>query len=184
MSGWLDLLTQAAPTIAGMIGGPLAGSAVGLLEKALGVSGADAVQSVITSGDPQVTLKLHQAELDAQAHMAEIQAEVEKVRIASDASQVAAINATMQEEARTNNYGWRSAIGYSVAALLIATGITIISSYWGVMFFSRDASILTTLAGLIGAVSALLITPVGILGVDLHHRGMTLRDKDNNAVNQ
>jgi hypothetical protein len=49
MADWIDTLEKLAPTVASVLGSPVAGMAVGALESALGVSG-DEVQKTIETG--------------------------------------------------------------------------------------------------------------------------------------
>jgi len=59
--GWKETLATVAPTIATALGGPLAGMAAKMAASALGVE-PDKVEALVTTGDPEVMLKLKQAE--------------------------------------------------------------------------------------------------------------------------
>ena len=60
---WLKTLATVAPTIATAIGGPLAGVAVNLATKALGIEPSEnALAEAVASGDPGVLLKLRNAD--------------------------------------------------------------------------------------------------------------------------
>lgn len=62
---WKSTLATVAPTIATAFGGPLAGVAVNMVADALGVEpDSEVVQKAIASGNPEIMLKLKQAEND------------------------------------------------------------------------------------------------------------------------
>ena len=67
---WKKTLATIAPKLATALGGPLAGVAVNMATKALGIeANEDALESIITSGDPEVLLKLKQVEKDFTVEM-------------------------------------------------------------------------------------------------------------------
>jgi len=60
---WKKTLGTVAPAIATALGGPLAGVAVSVATKALGIEGnEDALVSAIASGDPNILVKLKEAD--------------------------------------------------------------------------------------------------------------------------
>lgn len=60
---WKKTLATVAPTIATALGGPLAGMAVNVAAKALGVEpNEQAIETAISSGSPELFLKLKEAE--------------------------------------------------------------------------------------------------------------------------
>ena len=74
------ILAAVAPILGGALGGPF-GAAAGLaLQKAIGISDPKAVEAAITSGDPDILLKLKQADNDFQTQMATLGVEQEKLR--------------------------------------------------------------------------------------------------------
>src|SRR5258706_6745113 len=68
MSDWLKTLAQVAPGIATAFGGPLAGMAVSVVGKALGLDSAtqEDIQNIVVGSKPEDLLKLKQAENDFQ----------------------------------------------------------------------------------------------------------------------
>ena len=81
---WLrDAVAEAAPTLAGALGGPLAGAAMEALRRAvLGDEGTDeALAEVVLAGDPETLLALRRAEYDFRAAL--LAARVEESRIAA-----------------------------------------------------------------------------------------------------
>jgi hypothetical protein len=84
MSGWRDVVSTVAPTIASALGGPLAGLAVGAIGEAFGLSEAsqERIASAVLGAKPDDLLKLKQAEIAFAQRMREL--EIDLVRIASD----------------------------------------------------------------------------------------------------
>src|SRR5579863_10273986 len=81
-----SVLGTVAPSIASALGGPLAGMAVGSLSKALlgdasaGQNAPDKIMdAVLTANNPDVLLKLHQAENEFQLAMQEHGVDLEKL---------------------------------------------------------------------------------------------------------
>lgn len=72
---WMNVVNAVAPTIATALGGPLAGAGVAALSRAIlkknGGTEAELAE-VIASGDPDVLVKLKQAELEFQTTMKEL----------------------------------------------------------------------------------------------------------------
>lgn len=80
---WIKTLATVAPTIATALGGPLAGVAVNVAAKALGVEPSeDALEASVTSGDPEILLKLKTAENDFVIKMEELG--IERERLAAE----------------------------------------------------------------------------------------------------
>jgi len=69
-----QIISTIAPALGTALGGPLGGVAGTLLSNALGVAPGDdkAVEAAITSGNPDLLLKLKQADQDFQARMEEL----------------------------------------------------------------------------------------------------------------
>jgi hypothetical protein len=62
---WLKTLATVAPTVATAFGGPLAGMAVSVATKALGIENDEvALEQAVMSGNPDILLKLKQVDLD------------------------------------------------------------------------------------------------------------------------
>lgn len=81
----LHILESVAPTIASAIGGPFAGVAVNAVLQKLGVNATtpeaqqQAVEAAATSSDPDILLKLKQADNDFQAQMKQLGIAEEKL---------------------------------------------------------------------------------------------------------
>lgn len=69
-----QIIAAVAPTLGTALAGPFGALAGTSLAKALGVNADDnkAMETAIASGDPDVLLKLKQAELDFKTHMADL----------------------------------------------------------------------------------------------------------------
>lgn len=74
-----SVLATVAPLIGTALGGPFGGLAGSLLSKALGTSDPKAMEAAITSTDPDILLKLKQADNDFQAQMKTLEISEEKL---------------------------------------------------------------------------------------------------------
>ncbi len=97
------------------------------------------------------------------------------------------INETMRAEAAAEHwptYGWRPAIGFSVALVLVLSAGTVALAYLGVMFFSRDAKVLEYLPGMLAAMAGLVAVASPILGIASWFRGKMQADPGIPTVNR
>lgn len=86
---WKKTLATVAPGIAGALGGPLAGYAVGVAASALGLDDGASEQQIaerVMSGNPQVLVQLRQAENDFKIKMREAGIDLERVHADDRAS--------------------------------------------------------------------------------------------------
>ncbi|NYS10347.1 putative spanin [Xanthomonas phage PBR31] len=111
-------LAQFAPMIAGWLGGSkaeeVAGRVVGIAQQVTGQSSPDASVAALAA-DPNLAFQFQKAVLDQQAHLAEIAADVTKAELAADTANTAAVNQTMQAEAKADHwptYSWRPFVGF------------------------------------------------------------------------
>ncbi len=81
-----QILATVAPLLGTAIGGPFGGLAGTLLAKALGTSDPKAMEAAITSTDPDILLKLKQADQEFAEHMKELQISEEKLSYDDTAS--------------------------------------------------------------------------------------------------
>jgi hypothetical protein len=83
-----QVIAAIAPTVGTALGGPFGTLAGTVLAKALGVPADDgkSIDAAIASGDPEVLLKLKQAEMDFKARMAELGLSEEKLSFDDRAS--------------------------------------------------------------------------------------------------
>ena len=84
---WKSTLAVVAPTIAGALGGPVAGFAVGEIAKALGVEPNEkAIAIAVSGGAPDVLEKLRRAESDFEVRLAELNIDWEQIHQSDRAS--------------------------------------------------------------------------------------------------
>jgi hypothetical protein len=115
---WKDIagvIGNAAPLLGTLIGGP-AGAAVGsIVASALGTQATpDAVSQAIAT-NPDAAIKLRQIEADQATKLRELAVTAENNRLIAETAAVAAVNATMQAEAKADHwptYSWRPFIGF------------------------------------------------------------------------
>ena len=76
-------------------------------------------------------------------------------------------NKSLQAEAEWNHwseFSWRPFVGVCFGLLGLITGLAVIVAYVGVIFFKKDAAILASLPGMLGAVAVVMGTMASILG--------------------
>lgn len=113
-----SLVGGVAPTIAAMLGGPLASAATGILAGALGVANdPGSILSLLEKGGANISAILQSAESTAKEKYGYL---TEGVK--SDAVQGQSINTTMQAEIAggVSWWHWRHLIGYVTMAWLLA----------------------------------------------------------------
>lgn len=175
----MDFLNTIAPTVATMLGGPLAGIAVKFLADKLGVAEetADAVTGALTNlqGTPEGKVRL--IELDNELRKHAIDAGIDLERLAVDNARD--INKTMQAESAAEHwptYSWRPAIGFAIALDLMGGVMVVLIAYSGVIFFSVKPEVLTYLPGMLGALAALIAVAAPIVGIASWFRGKAQAD--------
>lgn len=92
---WVDTLSAVAPALASALGGPLAGLAVGMATKALGnTEGSESeLAAAIATGDPDVLVKLKEANHQFELELKRLDVELEKVNAGDrDSARTLAIN--------------------------------------------------------------------------------------------
>lgn len=175
----IGLATQFAPQILQYLtGSDKAGAVAGkVLEIAQAVTGkSDTLQAHdAIVADPALALRFKQAVLDNAL-------ELEKLAAANAAD----INATMRAEATAEHwptYGWRPAIGFAVAINIVLSGLTVFAAYIGAMWFGKPEP-LAHLAGMLGAMAALIGMAAPILGIASWFRGKMQADPSVPTVNK
>ncbi|MCX8506195.1 MAG: hypothetical protein ORN98_06235 [Alphaproteobacteria bacterium] len=79
---WKSIIGTVAPGLATALGGPLAGMAVSALSTALlgkPDGTVDDVAKIVTSGNPELLLKIKQVDLEFQQHMADVGLDLQKI---------------------------------------------------------------------------------------------------------
>lgn len=177
-------LAQFAPMIAGLFGGPkaedVAQKVVGIAQAVTGQSAPNAALAAIQA-DPNIALQFQKAVLDQQYEIQKLAQEVELASIAADAQNVAAVNTTMQFEAKADHwptYSWRPFIGFCFGIMGLISGGTVALCYLGVMFFGVKPEVLAQLPGLIGAEAGVMATMAPVLGIASYFRGKMQANPD------
>lgn len=176
-------LAQFAPMIAGWLGGSkaeeVAGKVVGIAQQVTGQSSPDAAVAAIAA-DPNLSLQFQKAVLDQQAHLAEIAADVTKAELAADTANTAAVNQTMQEEAKSDHwptYSWRPYIGFCFGTNLILSTITVMFVFVAQVFALPGADkAMAALPATLGALAAICGLATPILGIASWFRGKMQAD--------
>ncbi len=86
---WKKLLGAVAPTLATALGGPLAGAAVAAVSQAVlgkGDGTEDEIAAVVASGNPDILLKLKEADAAFKTRMAELGIKVDEINASDRAS--------------------------------------------------------------------------------------------------
>ena len=157
MSTWVDIrntlesvIGDAAPIVLGALGGP-AGSAVGnVIAHALGVTGANGVNTALAS-DPSALAKIKELEITRGLDIAQLDAQARTAQIGIVAREVKYGGLLGQWE---DVLGWVCALIFGYAFLVIPTAQAI-ASLAGLALLNWPhydlSSVLTVLATLIGA---------------------------------
>lgn len=170
-------LAQFAPMIAGWLGGSkaedVATKVVGVAQDVTGQSAPDAALAALQA-DPNLAIAFQKAMLEQQGQLAQIAADVTKAELAADTADTAAVNATMQVEAKADHwptYSWRPFVGFCFGILALISGMTVAGAYLGVMFLHADPKVLTDIPGMLGAEAAVMATMAPVLGIASYFRG-------------
>ncbi|KVD81935.1 hypothetical protein WS62_23555 [Burkholderia sp. ABCPW 14] len=170
-------LAQFAPMIAGWLGGSSAANVaqkvVGVAQAVTGTSAPDAALAAIQA-DPNLAMQFQTKIVESQVEMAQIAADVTKAELAADTADTAAVNQTMQVEAKADHwptYSWRPFVGFCFGLLGLLSGMTVGGAYIGVMAFHANPSILGQLPGMLGSEAAVMATMAPVLGIASYFRG-------------
>lgn len=121
---WKDLagiVGKAAPALGTLLGGPAGAAVGGLIASALGTGASPDDVSAALTNNPDALVKLRQIEADKTVKLQELLGAQAQAELAAAASQVQAVNNTMQTEAKADHwptYSWRPAIGFVFAAYI------------------------------------------------------------------
>lgn len=166
-------LAQFAPMIAGWLGGQkaedVAGKVVDIAKTVTGQSAPDAAVAALQA-DPNLAYQFQKSVLDQQAQLAQIAADVQKAEIEATSANMAAVNQTMQVEARADHwptYSWRPFIGFTFGLY--------INSLWVLPLFKVQPVMLSP---------DLTVVVGGILGIASFFRGKAQADPNVKSDNR
>jgi hypothetical protein len=175
----VSAVSSAAPMLGSLLGpvgatvGALAGTGIKLVASALGVTPTEDAITTAVATDPQASLKLAQYQMDNKLELQKLQVAVEMANIAAETSQIQAVNATMQVEAKAEKWwtsGWRPYWGFiSGTAFLVVCTLVCMMAWQCVVY--KDASALANIPLVIGAFATLFSIPGAILGIASWKRG-------------
>jgi hypothetical protein len=193
LAGVAPFLEEVAPTIASLVGGPLAGDAVTALEKVCGLQPGTATAATLSTAVQQLTgdqiVALKQADNALAIRKLELEHGDTLASIQQDLQQVQAVNATMQAEAQARAAaatagkpeswwitGWRPACGWviAVASLMLVAGVLVLT-YMAIV--DHDATAMNAIAGVVFSVTSALAIPGAAAGITAWHRGMLQRQQ-------
>lgn len=178
LAALLPFIPQVAKWIGGSNAENVASKVVGIAQTVTGVSDPNSVIPALQQ-NPDLVLKLQQAVLDNQVEIEKIHAEEEQAELAADTADTAAVNTTMQVEAKADHwptYSWRPAVGFAFAILALMAGLTVMGAYIGVMFFHVEAAVLSNIPGMLGAVAVVMGTMAPVIGIASYFRGKMQAD--------
>lgn len=147
-------LESIAPTLAAMLGGPLAGTAVTALESALGLSpgaGTDGITQVLQSGamTPDMIAAVRKADQEHADRLAQMQVDLAKLN-ASHQEALAATDVTDRVSARSMEVSTRSYLVPALALLIVGGFLGMVAATLG--GYSRtDGALAGTLIGYLSA---------------------------------
>lgn len=159
---WKDIqgdIAAAAPVLGTLIGGP-AGAAIGsLVASALGASNDPAAVQQALKTNPDAAVKLRQIEADQATRLQELTVTAENNRLVADTAAIAAVNGTIQTEAKADHwptYAWRPFIGFcfGIAWLGVYLILPILKGFWpGIVQPQISSEAWLSIGGILGVAS-------------------------------
>lgn len=185
---WKDLaqtVGKAAPLVGTLLGGPAGAAVGGLVAAALGTgnSPSEVQQALVTN--PDAAVKLKELENQRELRLHELAADQAKAELAAASQNAGDVNKTMQTEAASEHwptYGWRPAIGFSVALAVVLSVLTVFLAYGAAM--AGRAEGLQYLPGILAAVAGIIGVVSPILGIASWFRGRMQADPAVPTVNR
>lgn len=114
-----QVLAAVAPLIGGALGGPFGGAAGVILQKALSTSDPKNIEAAITSGDPDILVKLKEADNDFRVQMEQLGVSQDQIaaseRASARAREIAVKDATPHVLAFLLTLGFFAVLGYLIA---------------------------------------------------------------------
>jgi hypothetical protein len=177
-----DLLKGLLPTLATVVGSPVAGLAVKFLLDKVDASQntIDAVTQSMESmaTTPEGRVELAKIDADLRKHLIDQGINLAQLEVANASD----INRTMQAEAAAEHwptYTWRPAIGYAVALNIVLSSVTVLAVYVAVVVgWAHAGEALTALPAVLGALAAINGVAMPILGIASYFRGQMQANPD------
>jgi hypothetical protein len=177
----ISTVAKFAPTVASMLGGPLAGTAISALESLLGLSPApdastddraSAAAAAVAGATPDQVLALKRADYDFQVQMATIAAGVTNAQVAADGDQVDQVNQTMRaESAAGKGATWREACGWVLAIASFVSVLGVIGLFY-VALVLKDMTAINMVPVLTMSIVGVLTVPGAAVGITAWHQGV------------
>jgi len=146
----------------------------------------DGIAAAVANATPEQFAAIRQAEQNFALKMRELGYK-EATELAKLSTENATdINTTMRAEAASEHwptYGWRPAIGFAVAFVLLASAVVVLTAYVGAMW-SGNAKPLEYLPGMLAAMAGLVAVASPILGIASWFRGKMQADPGVPTVNR
>jgi hypothetical protein len=185
---WKDIATtvgKAAPLLGTLLGGPAGAAVGGMIASALG-TGANPEEVSQALASPDSLVKLREIEATRQGRLQELATDQAKAELAAAAQNAGDINKTMQAEAVAEHwptYGWRPAIGFSVALAVLLSVLTVFVAYGAALFYGH-AEGLAQLPGILAAIAGIIAVVSPILGIASWFRGRMQADPEIATINK
>jgi hypothetical protein len=188
---WKDIegvIGNAAPLLGTLIGGPAGPVIGGMIASALGTQATPDAVSQAIAANPDAAVKLRQIESDQATKLRELAVTAENNRLIAETAAVAAVNATMQTEAKADHwptYSWRPFLGFCVGLNTISASALVLGVFGAVIFGApQAAAAVTQLPSVLGALAAISATVLPILGVASWYRGKMQADPNTKTDNR
>lgn len=165
------------PLLGSAVGGP-GGAAIGkLITSALGLADGAKPDEIAAAITPENVVKLRELTTKHEEFMVKAAYDAEIAERQVERDEQAAVNATMQGEAKSEHWlqwSWRPLNGYSLAigSLALVLGVLYLA---GVAVLAKDLATLNAIPTVVMAVSAALAVPGAVCGVTAWHRGVAQR---------
>lgn len=187
---WKDIggfVSNIAPTIGSILGGPAGEKAGELVSSLLGTpNNPDDVMNALKN-NPDAIIKLKEIESNKALQLAQIALEDVK----EDTARLSQINQTMQAEAANSDKeawyqkAWRPVCGFAVAIGSLLSIAFIFFLFWSALTSTNAAvkvsEVISVIPGLASALALILGIPGAAVGISAWHRGMLQREQAKNS---
>lgn len=186
---WKDVASavgKAAPLLGTLLGGPAGGAVGGMIASALGVGNNPSDVQVALATNPDAAVKLKEIEAKRQVDLQQLVADQAKAEMAAATQNASDVNKTMQAEAASEHwptYGWRPAIGFSVALAVTLSVLTVFAAYGAAILYGKSEG-LAQLPGILAAVAGIIGVVSPILGIASYFRGKMQADPAVPTINK